>query len=161
MAEWVCVLLCAVILLIAMYFYWRPHWAADRQARFAKARREFHARREWLEAKFIQLAAAQAQSHSPRWNDCTFADDVAYVRHRRTGKISALVAISVAADDPESSIFSGGDAIGNLQLGTAVFRLDRDRWDTDGRAILHLNPVETIRHFQRDYQIIGEEYGPG
>jgi hypothetical protein len=159
MAEWICVILCAAILAAAMVFYWRPLRAANRQARFAKARRDFHTRREWLEAKFIQLAVAQSKSDSPRWTDCMFADDVAYIRHRRTGAISALVAISVAADDPESSIFSGGDAVGNLQLGTAVFRLRRDRWDTEGRAILHLSPVETIRHFQREYQIIGEEYG--
>jgi hypothetical protein len=161
MAEWVCVILCTAILAAALFFYWRPLRAANRQARFAKARRDFHARREWLEAKFIQLAAAQSKSDSPRWNDCTFADDVAYVRHRKTGAISALVAISVAAEDPETRLLFGGEAVGNLQLGTAVFRLHRDHWDTEGRAILHLSPAETVRHFQREFQIIGEEYGAG
>jgi hypothetical protein len=152
---------CAAILIVAMIFYWRSLRATARQTRFAKARRDFHARREWLEAKFIQLVSTRAKSHSPRWADCTFADDVAYVRNRSTGEISALVAISIAAEDPEAGLFGGGDAVGNLQLGTAVFRLDHDHWSTDGRAILNLSPAETIRHFQHDYQMIGEEYGLG
>ncbi|MBN2578280.1 MAG: hypothetical protein JXB10_04745 [Pirellulales bacterium] len=161
MGEVVCVLICAVILLGALFFYWRPDRAATRQVRFAKARHDFHARREWLEAKFIQLAAARSKSRSPRWDDCTFADDVTYVRHRSTGQISALVEISIAAEDPEDIFPTGGDAVGNLQLGTAVFRLDRDRWVTDGRAILNFSPAETLRQFQRDYQFLGEEYGSG
>jgi hypothetical protein len=151
MEEAVWVLLGAVVLLIALFFYWRPTRAVAREVRFDKARRDFHARREWLEAKFIQLAAARSKVHSPRWVDCTFADDVAYVRHRGSGEISALVAISIAAND-------SGNASGTI--GTAIFRFDRDHWVTDGRAILNLSPADTIRRLQREYQMIGEEYGP-
>ena len=51
-----------------------------------------------------------------------------------------------------------GDAIGNLQLGTAVFRFDRDHWETDGRAILNLSPSEAIRFFRKDLEKVGEEF---
>jgi hypothetical protein len=159
MGEAVWFLIGLAMVLIALLIYWRPDRASVREIRFAKARRDFHIRREWLEAKFIQLAADQSKTRSPRWTDCTFADDVAYVRRRSTGEISALVAISIAADDSRIRSVTGGDAIGNLQLGTAIFRWDHDHWVTDGRAILNLGPADTIRRFQRDYQIIGEEYG--
>ena len=49
------------------------------------------------------------------------------------------------------------DAVGNLQLGTAVFRFDRDHWETEGRAILNLSPSEAIRFYRNDLEKVGEE----
>jgi hypothetical protein len=130
-----------------------------REARFARIQREFHAQRERLEAKFVRMAVARAKLAYPRWEDCEFADDVSYVRHRTTGELSAFVAVSVTVEEnPECIDFHGGDAIGKMQLGTAVFRFDRNHWETDGRTILNLNPAEAIRYFRRDWKIIGQEF---
>jgi hypothetical protein len=90
--------------------------------------------------------------------DCNFADDVSYVRNRATGELSAFVAVSLAMEDPESVGSNSGDAVGNLQLGTAVFRFDRDHWETDGRTILNLSPSEAIRFFVNDLEKVGEEF---
>jgi hypothetical protein len=49
------------------------------------------------------------------------------------------------------------DLIENLHVGTAVFRFDRTCWDTDGNAILNLNPAEAIRRYQKDLEVIDEE----
>ena len=109
----------------------------------------------WRRNSFA-LAAAHAKPESPRWEDCEFADDVSYVRHRSTGELSAFVAVSITIEeDPDGLDFLGGDAIGKMQLGTAVFRFDRDHWETDGRTILNLNPAEAVRYFQRDWKIVG------
>lgn len=40
---------------------------------------------------------------------------------------------------------------------TAVFRFDRDHWETDGRAILNLNPVEAIQYYRDELDILDEE----
>jgi hypothetical protein len=148
----------AALLLVATFYFWGPFWRAVREARFARVQRDFHAQRERLEVKFIQLAAAQTKPDSPRWEDCAFADDVSYVRHRVTGELSAFVSISITSEDPEFPSFSSGDAVGKMQLGTAVFRFDRDHWETDGRTILNLTPKEAVRYFQRDWKIVGHEY---
>jgi hypothetical protein len=145
------------VLVFAWLCLWRPVRQMSREVQFAKARKFFHTQRERLEAKFICLAARRAKNESPRCSDCTFADDVSYVRNRATGELSALVAIALAMEDPGRSARNNGDAVGNLQLGTAVFRFDGDHWETDGRAILNLSPSEAIRFYRKDLEKVGEE----
>jgi hypothetical protein len=144
---------------IGLIYFWAPVWKSLREAKFARIQREFHTRREWLEAKFVRLAASHAKPDSPRWEDCEFANDVSYVRHRLTGELSAFVAISVAMEDyPDAPHYSKGEVIGKMQLGTAVFRYAHGRWETDGRTILNLTPAEAVRCFQRDWKVVGQEY---
>ena len=146
----------AVVLLTAAWL-WYPRRGTSRRVRLVQAKRRFHAQRERLEAKFIQLAASAAKPNAPRWADCTFADDVAYVRNRTTGELSAFVAVSIGTEEFDRSSHRKADAVGNLQGGTAVFRFDRDHWVTDGRAILNLSPSEAVHHYGDNLEIIGEE----
>lgn len=139
---------------------WRPIRAAFREARFAQARRDFHRQRERLEVKFIQLAASNAESRSLRWADCDFDDDVAYVRNRNTGELSAFVAVTVTGAGFGGLAGGAGDLVGNLRAGTAVFRFDRDHWETDGRAILNLSPAEAIRLYKNDLEMVDQELAP-
>ena len=149
------------VILAVFVFIWRPIRAASRQARFAATRRDFHTQRERLEVKFIQLASANAKPNSPYWADCDFDDDVAYVRDRNTGELSAFVRVTVAVDNFEDPPAAAGDLIGNLRAGTAIFRYDRDHWETDGRAILNLSPAEAIRLYQHDLEMVDQELAQG
>ncbi len=145
--------------LAAAAFLWRPRCQASCAAGLTQAKQRFHVQRERLEAKFIQLASAKAKPEAPRWADCTFADDVAYVRNRATGEISAFVAVAIATE-PAHLDRAGQDepdADRPLQAGTAVFRFDRDHWETDGRAILNLSPNEAVTYYRHDWEIVGEE----
>jgi hypothetical protein len=149
----------AALFLTGLIYFWGPVSRSIRDARFARIQREFHTKREWLETKFIRLAAARTKRISPRWEDCEFADDVSYVRHRLTGELSAFVAVSIASEVyPDGLHFAKGDAVGKMQLGTAVFRFDHDHWETDGRTILNLTPAEAARFYKRDWKIIRQEY---
>lgn len=144
----------AIVLAGAIYFWYPRRRAAKTVLRLVQAKRRFHVQRERLEAKFIQLAAAHAKPNAPRWADCMFADDVAYVRNRATGELAAFVAVTISTDDATQE---SADPAANLQAGTAVFRFDTDHWETDGRAILNLSPTEAVRHYGSDFEIIGEE----
>lgn len=146
----------AVLLAVAVY-YWRTTTQPVRRLPLAQAKRRFHTERERLEAKFIRLASERLGPEAPQWADCNFADDVAYVRSRRTGELSAFVALTIATDDADPSTAGISDAVGNLQAGTAVFRLDGDHWVTDGRALLNLSPSEAVYRFRGDLEIVGEE----
>lgn len=136
---------------------WRPIRAAWRGARFAEACRDFHRQRERLEAKFVQLGSIHAKPDAPRWTDCQFDDDVAYARNRSTGELSAFVAVTIEMELLEGRSSGSSDAVGNLRAATAVFRFDRDHWETDGRAIFNLTPTEAIHFYQRDLEMIGQE----
>jgi hypothetical protein len=148
----------AVALLAFAALVWQVRRKAVRATPLAQAKQRFHAQRERLEAKFIQLAAAHANPDAPQWSDCTFDDDVAYVRSRTTGELSAFVAVTIAAEDAGAAPGSTSDAVGNLQAGTAVFRFDRDHWVTDGRAILNLSPTEAVQRFRNDIEFVEEEF---
>lgn len=147
----------AIGLTAVLAYLWRPRRTAVRAARLSEAKRRFHIQRERLEAKFVQLASAHTAPDAPRWSDCNFADDVAYVRDRMTGELSAFVAVTIATEDGEHPVEESSSAVGNLQAGTAIFRLDHDHWETDGRAILNLSPSEAVYHYRNDIEIVGEE----
>jgi hypothetical protein len=147
----------AVAAVVALLCVWCSAWGARREATFARARRDFHVQRERLEAKFIRLATANASPEAPRWEDCTFDDDVAYVRSRTTRELSALVAVTVATDAREKAPTGVADVINHLHVGTVMFRFDRDHWETDGRAILNLNPAEAIRLYRDDLEVVDQE----
>jgi hypothetical protein len=59
----------------------------------------------------------------------------------------------------------GADGLGSEMMGvpggeraaTAVFRFDRDHWETDGRAIFNLTPTEAINFYHRDLEMVGRE----
>jgi hypothetical protein len=140
------------------FFAWHSRRKAMKPTPFVQAKQRFHAQRVRLEAKFIQLAAAHASPDAPQWTDCTFDDDVAYVRSRATGELSAFVAVTIAAEDTDAAARGMSDAVGNLQAGTAVFRFDHDHWETDGRAILNLSPSEAVQRFRNDLEVVAEEF---
>ena len=141
----------------AILSLWWPLRARRRQRGFSQARRDFHIQRERLEVKFIHLAATKPAPHVLHWDGCEFDDDVAYVRNRATGEVSAFVGITVSASDPTGPMIDIADLIDSLHVGTAIFRFDGVRWETDGKAILNLNPAEAIRQHQKDLEVIGEE----
>ncbi len=160
MPETWLVLLGVGALMAAYVLVWRPVQTALREARFARARKCFHVQRERLEAKFVQLASANAKPDSPRWVDCDFEDDVAYVRDRSTGELSAFVGVTVAMNEFDGPLTGFGDLVGNLRAGTAVFRFDRNHWETDGKAILNLSPAEAIRYYQDLLEMVDQELAP-
>jgi hypothetical protein len=148
----------AVILLALGGGAWLARRSVRRVAPLAQAKRRFHVQRERLEAKFIQLASAHAAPDAPQWTDCIFDDDVAYVRSRTTGELSAFVAVTIASEASAGAAGGMSDAVGNLQAGTAVFRFDLDHWETDGRAILNLSPSEAVQHYRNDLEFVEEEF---
>jgi len=150
------IILAIVTLLGAFAYAGRSVQIYLHEWRFAKVRRNFHTQRERLEAKFVCLARAHSKSKFPRWEDCDFDDDVAYVRNRTTGELCAFVAITVVGAEPGAT-FDTQEMIGNLRAGTAVFRFDRKCWETDGKAFMNLSPTEAVQYFQNDLEMVEQE----
>lgn len=149
----------SAIVVLAAFGAWM--WISLRrvmpQSRVAEARRAFHRQRERLEAKFVQIGASPAKPDSPRWTDCEFEDDVTFAKNRATGELTALVGATIEIEDLADWAGRSGDAVGHLRAATAVFRFQRDHWETDGRAIFNLTPAEALRRYHRDLEVVGLE----
>jgi hypothetical protein len=154
---WVVVGAIAPLLVAVFLWKWIPLRNRRRVAYFAEARREFHLQRERLEAKFFHIGLSGAKRAPPRWLDCDFEDDVAYARNRATGELTAFVGVTIEVEDHFAPSSGVGDAVRNVRAATAVFRFDRNHWETDGRVIFNFTPTEAIRFYQRDLELLGRE----
>jgi hypothetical protein len=139
-------------------YAWLPWRIREAERMIARSRRDFHLRREQLEAKFFTLAGNSGKPRGLRWTDCQFSNDVTYAKDRRTGLISAFVAVEIRFE----AIVGGGmeevEAVSNVRAATAVFNLnERGQWTTDGRAIFNLNPSEAINYYQANLELVGED----
>jgi len=136
---------------------WRPLRQNWRESQLARYRKEFHRQRERLEAKFFQIASSSGRPRGLDWTGCDFDNDVVYARDRRSGEISAFVAVTISFE----AVLGGGmedvEAVGNLRAATAVFRVQQGRWSTDGRAIFNLNPTEAVEYFHDNLELVGHE----
>ena len=156
-AWWVPALTALVILSAVVAAAWRPVRARVRERQLARARRDFHRQREHLEARFIQLATRSGKPRGLEWVRCDFDDDVTYARHRHSGELSAFVGVTIGFEAVEGGGMEDVEAVGNLRAATAVFRVERGSWATDGRALFNLNPAEAIAYYQDNLELVGQE----
>jgi hypothetical protein len=147
---------CATFVIVAVIVL-GPVRSSLRASRYERARRDFHRCRERLEAKFFQLAASTGKPRGLRWTSCDFEDDVSYARDRRTGELRAFVAVTIGFEAVEGGGMEHVEAVGNLRAATAEFRLQGTRWETDGRTIFNLNPIEAIDYYRDNLEIVGQE----
>ncbi len=151
----------AGIYLLARIF-WPPLHTAAREAALSKAKREFHIRRERLEAKFATLALTKSSYRKMDWDECRFDDDVSYVRNRNSGELAALVAVAVpeiaATPADEFPDYIDDPQPIERKNGTAVFRFHRGHWMTDGHVILNLTPSEAILAHLQELEIVDKEF---
>lgn len=124
----------------------------SREKKLCKARDDFHRQREHLEAKFLQLAGESGKPRGLTWTACDFDDQVAYVRDKRTGRLSALVGVTVSFSAIEGGGMEDVEAVGNLRAATAVFHLENGRWITEGRTIFNLSPAEAVQYYGKSLE---------
>ena len=133
---------------------WKRWGIRRAETEIQRARQLFHRRREWLEARFLTLAAQSGKPRGLAWVDCDFQDEVAFARDRTSGELRALVGVTIRFKAIDGGGMEDNPNVNNLRAATAVFRMDRLIWATDGRAIFNLNPAEAIQHFQHELETV-------
>ncbi len=146
--QWFWLLLPAVVLVGTLLLIW---WRAEPRPSVAELQRRFLQQREHLEAAFFAAAVASGKPRGLRWKNCEWESEVAFARERRTGRLAALVAVTISFEAIEGGDMEGVEAVGNLRSASAVFFFD-GRWRTTGKAIFNLNPAEAIEHFKGQYE---------
>lgn len=139
---------------VVLVYLWPKICGRTRTLTFDQARSSFHRRREWLEARFLTLAAQGGKPRGLRWVDCDFEDGVAFARDRKTRHYRALVGVSIQFEAVEGGDMEHVEAVANRKAATVVFRLDGPDWEVDGRAYFNLNPAQTIEHFQHELEVV-------
>ncbi|REK11173.1 MAG: hypothetical protein DWQ37_14670 [Planctomycetota bacterium] len=123
----------------------------------AKAQKDFHRQRERLEARFVALAGRSGKPRGLEWVRCDFDDDVIYARHRQSGELSAFVGVTIGFEAVEGGGMEEVEAVGNMRAATAVFRVERGTWATDGRALFNLTPSEAVAFYQDNLEFVAHE----
>jgi hypothetical protein len=143
------IVLAVVGVALALYFRKRP-----RRSTVERARKLFHLRREWLEARFFTLAAKSGKPRGLEWVDCDFEDAVSFARDRNNGHLRALVGITVRFRAVEGGGMEDNPNVSNLRAASAVFYFDDDEWSTDGRVLFNLNPAQAIHHYRQELEVV-------
>jgi len=119
-----------------------------------RAREMFKLQRERLETYFIQAAGNTGKPRGLRWKDCQFENGVHFVKERASGQLAALVGVTISFEAIEGGEMDGVAAVGNLRHASAVFFYHGGQWSTVGKAVFNMNPEETIKHFEKQYERI-------
>ncbi len=115
---------------------------------------QFQLRREWLEAEFLKLASRSGMPRGLAWVNCDFDDEVQFAKDRASGKLRALVAVTISFEAVEGGGMEDVEAVTNLRAATAVFFFDGRKWTTNGRALFNLNPSEAMRHYRHELETV-------
>ena len=136
-----------------MGWSWLAFWRRfARGPNVEQARRLFQQQRERLELLFIQAAAASGKPRGLRWKNIDWESSIEFARERASGRLAALVGVTIQFEAVEGGDMEGLPAVGNLRNASAVFFFAGGRWRTTGKAIFNLNPGEAIEHFKGQYE---------
>ena len=119
-----------------------------------RARRLFHLQRERVEHRLFMLASKSGKPRGLEWVECDFEDGVSFARDRHTGRLRALVAVTIRFKAIEGGGMEDNPNVGNLRAASAVFLLDGDDWSTDGRVLFNVNPAEAIQLHREELELV-------
>jgi hypothetical protein len=147
------VLLAAVVVALC----WRRLRAFGSQVQLERAQEMFKLQREALQTHFLSAAAATGKPRGLVWVECQWGDQVEFVRERDSGRVAALIGVTIRFEAVEGGDMEGLPAVGNLRNASAVFFFDRGQWHTTGKTVFNMNPDEAVEHFRNQYERVGRK----
>ncbi len=140
---------------LTFWRWFRPGLSVER------ARRLFQHQREFLEWQFFQAASASGKPRGLRWKAIEWEPGVEFARERSSGRLAALVGVTIQFEAIEGSDMEGLPAVDNLRNASAVFFFHQGRWHTLGKAVFNLNPDEALAQFHNQYERLWAADEPG
>jgi hypothetical protein len=136
-----------------MAWPWETLWRLLRgRPDSSRARDLFARQRSELQRAFFEAAAASGKPRGLRWKTLEWEPGALFARERATGRLAALVGVTIAFEAIEGSDMEDLPAVGNLRNASAVFFFHAGRWHTTGKTIFNLNPDEALAHFAGQYE---------
>jgi hypothetical protein len=134
---------------------WPWSWAARllrREPDPRRARALFDRQRPQLEQSFLQAASAAGKPRGLRWKALEWEPGAVLARERASGRLAALVGLTVQFEAVEGSDMEGLPAVGNLRNASAVFFFHGGAWHTTGKTLFNLNPDEILARLSDQYE---------
>lgn len=150
----IAIVIAAIVIGAALAVRPLMRWLQTREAR--RAIREFRLRRETLEAKFFDLAAAQGKPRGLRWKRCDWQESVTFGRDVQTQLLTAFVSVEIHFEAIEGGDMEDVEAVGTVRDATAVFHYQKGRWGTGGKALFNMNPEDALVRLQGQYRPVDE-----
>ncbi len=122
----------------------------------SRATQQFANDRAELEQRFFHTAAASGKLRGLRWTSCEWSPGMELAREKQTGRLAALVGVTIAFEAVEGGDMEDLPAVGNLRNACAVFFYHEGAWHTTGKTIFNLNPDEVIERFGTQYERVTE-----
>jgi hypothetical protein len=142
----------ATVGLAMVIIAWRPLRGIFREIHVERAREMFALQRERLELYFIEAAQRSGKPRDLRWVDCDWAKEVKFARDKATGKLVALVGVTVRFEAVEGTEMEDWPQVADLRNATGVFSFVRGQWHTDGRALFNMNPDEALERMRTQFE---------
>jgi hypothetical protein len=130
-----------------------PLWRRRGRLQLRRLLQRFLWQREQLEARFYDLARKNAPDPHA-WDSIEFGSAVSFVRDRSTGRISALMEITLTPSDRTPSDPTAS-AAGEIHA-TATFLAVRGRWTTDGRVLYNVSPRQALRLYPDRFEALAQ-----
>jgi hypothetical protein len=121
------------------------------------ARERFAQARPVLEHQFFAAAAASGKPRGLRWKALEWGPETVFAVEKATGRLAALVGVTIAFEAIEGSDMEGVAAVGNLRNASGVFFYHGGAWHTTGKVIFNLNPDEVVARFGSQYAPLEDE----
>jgi hypothetical protein len=141
-----------ILLAISLFLLRRPLRARFERREAERARRDFRRQREVLEARFFDLAAASGKPRGLRWVDCDWLEAVTFARDRKTGLLTAFVAVNISFEAIEGGDMEDVAAVSNIRDAAAVFHYQHGNWGTGGRALFNMNPADALLRLEGQFE---------
>ncbi len=146
---WLWLTLGALAIFLPLVTWWvllrAGNYVAEAQTLFALQRPE-------LERAYFAAAAASGKPRGLRWQALEWTPGAEFGRERATGRLTALVGVTIQFEAVEGGDMEGVAAVGNLRNASAVFFYHQKQWHTTGLTIYNLNPDEALNHFKNQYE---------
>lgn len=149
MAWWSLGILVTVAILFTVFHRRILRVFRNREARTALS--QFRYQREYLEARFFDLAAQRGKPRNLRWKDCSWQSAVTFARDAQTDLLTAFVAVNISFEAVEGEDMEGVEAVGLLREAAAIFHFQDGVWGTGGRALFNMNPADALERLQGQY----------
>jgi hypothetical protein len=141
--EWWIVGIVAVAIALGLAVRW--FWRLGRAVQVERARELFRLQHERFEELLLNAATALGKPRGLHWKRCEIVGDAVLARNG-VKAIVALVPVVIQFEPIPGSEMEDVPAAREPRIATAVFTFHRGHWQTDGRVVFNLDPMQTITH---------------
>lgn len=127
-----------------------------KKRRLGRAAESFRRRREYLEARFMDLARSLGKPRGVRWLECQWQPGALFARDRQSGLLTAFVGVHISFEAIEGGDMEDVAAVSSLRDATALFHYQHGQWGTGGRALFNMDPALALKRLEDQYDPLPE-----